>query len=90
MGIETVRSLITHLAEPPKAKKLADELKNTGILSDMPNVKVVPRRVTPVDKDKEVGRWKVIEKELKKRGLPVFGTAGYRKAVEKSWISGGV
>lgn len=90
MGIETARSLVNYLAEPPKAKKLADELENMGVLSDLPNVKVIPRRVTPVDKDKEIGRWKVIQKELQKRGLPVFGNAGYRKAVEKTWISGGV
>lgn len=26
-----------------------------------------------MDKEKEVGRWKVIEKELQDRGLPVLG-----------------
>lgn len=31
------------------------------------------RRQTPIDKEKEVGRWKVIEKELRERGLPVVG-----------------
>lgn len=34
---------------------------------------VLSRRETPVDKEKEVGRWKVIERELKARGLPVLG-----------------
>lgn len=38
-----------------------------------PNVMVLPRRETPVDKEKEVGRWKVIEQELIERGLPVLG-----------------
>jgi hypothetical protein len=38
-----------------------------------PNVMVLPRRETPVDKEKEVGRWKLIEKELTERGLPVLG-----------------
>ncbi|KAK5047226.1 hypothetical protein LTR84_006748 [Exophiala bonariae] len=38
-----------------------------------PNVMVLPRRETPVDKEKEVGRWKLIEKELIERGLPVLG-----------------
>ena len=37
----------------------------------IPNVKFVPKRVTVVDKEKEVGRWKVIEFALKERGLPV-------------------
>ncbi|KEF58864.1 uncharacterized protein A1O9_03707, partial [Exophiala aquamarina CBS 119918] len=38
-----------------------------------PNVMVLSRRETPVDKEKEVGRWKLIEKELIERGLPVLG-----------------
>lgn len=37
------------------------------------NVLVLSRRETPVDKEKEIGRWKVIERELKARGLPVLG-----------------
>ena len=48
------------------------------------------RRVGPVDKEKMVGRWKIITRELEKRQLPVLGTGGYRKAVEKSWIEGGL
>jgi len=39
----------------------------------MPNVEIFPRRHTPIDKEKEVGRWKVIERELQKKGLPVTG-----------------
>ena len=42
-------------------------------LNSIGNVMVLPRRETPVDKEKEVGRWKVIERELKDRGLPVLG-----------------
>ena len=38
-----------------------------------PNVMVLSRRETPVDKEKEIGRWKLIEKELTERGLPVLG-----------------
>lgn len=90
MGISTVRQLINHLAQPPKPKKLIEEIEASGILKDLPNVQVFPRRVTPVDKEKMVGRWKIIERELQKRGLPVFGTGGYRKAVEKRWIQGDV
>ncbi len=37
------------------------------------NVMIIPRRETPLDKEKEVGRWKLIEKELSARGLPVWG-----------------
>lgn len=40
------------------------------------NVMVSTRRETPVDKEKEVGRWKVIVKELEKRQLPIPGRKG--------------
>ena len=48
---------------------------NMPSLTSLPNVEIFPRRHTPVDKEKTVGRWKVIEKELQKRGLPVLGHA---------------
>jgi len=40
---------------------------------DLPNVEIRERRYTPIDREKEIGRWKVIEQELEKRGLPVTG-----------------
>ena len=39
-----------------------------------PNATVHASRRTPIHKDKEVGRWKVIENELVSRGLPVTGS----------------
>ena len=42
-------------------------------LASLPNVRILPRRETPIDKEKRVGRWKVIEEELRDRGLPVLG-----------------
>ena len=36
------------------------------------NVAILPRRETKVDREMEVGRWKVIKKELEDRGLPVY------------------
>jgi hypothetical protein len=38
-----------------------------------PNVMVFSRRETTVDREMEVGRWKVIARELEARGLPVPG-----------------
>lgn len=38
-----------------------------------PNVMVLSRRETPVDKEKETGRWKVIARELQAKGLPPLG-----------------
>lgn len=73
------------LVRPPKAKKLAEELAADGVLAGLPNVAVYGRRVTPIDKHKQVGRWKVIVQELEKRGLPVTGTGGHSKSIERRW-----
>ncbi|CAK7236120.1 hypothetical protein SCUCBS95973_009498 [Sporothrix curviconia] len=82
---DTVGALLAVLVRPPKAKKLAEELAADGALAGLPNVAVYGRRVTPIDKHKAVGRWKVIVEELEKRGLPVTGTGGYDKAIERKW-----
>ncbi|KAL1897640.1 hypothetical protein Sste5346_003946 [Sporothrix stenoceras] len=81
----TVGDLLRVLVRPPKAKKLAEELAVDGQLAALPNVAVYGRRVTPVDKHKAVGRWKVIVQELEKRNLPVTGTGGFGKSVERKW-----
>jgi hypothetical protein len=42
------------------------------------------KRVHANQKDKDLGRWKVIEKELKDRGLPLpFGARGIAVGEEK-------
>jgi hypothetical protein len=68
--------LLGFMATPPKPKKLVETLAQKQVLFDLPNVKVHARRVTPIDKEKSVGRWKLIEKELENRGLPVVGHSG--------------
>lgn len=77
---------------PTKPRKVLDEIRSPrgrgGELLHLPNVKVYGRRVTPIDKEVFVGRWKIIEEELRRRGLPVTGTGGYGKAREKEWIMG--
>ena len=50
-----------------------DALAQKEELLDLPNVAVYPKRLSIVDKEKSVGRWKIIEQELKARSLPVFG-----------------
>ena len=69
-GIVNPRQLMVHLVKKPKPKKLAE---TTNRLADLPNVQIFDRRFTPIDREKEVGRWKVIEEELQARGLPVTG-----------------
>ena len=70
---QKVTDVVSHLSEKPKPKKLAQVLLARPDLMTLPNVEIFERRHTPIDKEKEVGRWKVIEAELVKRGLPVTG-----------------
>lgn len=77
--ITNTKALLGHLVRKPKAKRLADSLFANEV-AELPNIQIIDRRYTPIDKEKEVGRWKVIEKELTARGLPITGTdAGIRK-----------
>ena len=55
-----------------KPKKLADGLLRKQDLVGLPNVHIMARRETPIDKDKRLGRWKVIAAELESKGLPVL------------------
>lgn len=73
---KTVQALLAHLIKPPKPRKLAEALSQKEELLTLPNVSVYAKRVTPIDKHKSVGRWKVIEQELSYRGLPVTGHGG--------------
>jgi hypothetical protein len=54
---------------------LAETLATKTELASLPNIKIMSRRETSVDKEKAVGRWKIIEAELRSRGLPVLGRA---------------
>lgn len=67
---------------------MAEVIESGGDLLNLPNVQVYSRRVTPVDKHKMVGRWKVIVQELEKRGLPATGTGKYDKAKERHYLLG--
>jgi hypothetical protein len=69
----TARSLLTHITQKPKPAKLFDALVERQDLVSLPNVKIFNRRITPIDQEKMVGRWKIIEKELNSRGLPLTG-----------------
>lgn len=71
--INSARALFGFLVKKPKPKKLVQSLMADENLINLPNVKIMDRRYTPIDKEKQVGRWKVIEKELTRQGLPVTG-----------------
>lgn len=80
--------IIVALTINKRGKKLAEVLEEQKALAALPNVTVHNRRVTPIDREVAVGRWKVIEEELRKRDLPVTGTAGYGKNKERDWLTG--
>ncbi|KAK5169662.1 uncharacterized protein LTR77_005640 [Saxophila tyrrhenica] len=69
----TVQDLFDAIKIKEKPKKLArtEELQTLRI--ELPNVEVHPKRRSVIDKEKRVGRWKVIEAELEARDLPVKG-----------------
>jgi hypothetical protein len=67
----TAKALLNHLITPPKPKKLVEELNQKHDLVSLPNVTIWSRKITSIDKEQRIGRWKVIEEELKSRNLPV-------------------
>ena len=77
-AISTPKSLLVHLVKKPKPKRTAEALLSSTRIAGLPNVQIVDRRYGPISREIEIGRWKVIKKELKKRGLPVSGRAGVR------------
>lgn len=63
-------------------------LQEKQAFQGLPNVRVFPRRVTPIDEEIMAGRWKLIVRELEKRKLPVTGTGDFSPAVETRWVAG--
>lgn len=71
--ITSAQSLLEQLHEKPKPKKLAQALTVNEKLKNLPNVQLFGRRYTPIDREQELGRWKVIVDQLKERDLPIRG-----------------
>lgn len=69
----TAKALLNHLITKPKPRKLVEALVQKDELITLPNVSIYADRITPIDKETTVGRWKVIKKELEERGLPITG-----------------
>ena len=57
----------------PKPSKIAEILAKSQIGACQGNLMILGRKETSIDREKELGRWKVIEAELRSRGLPVLG-----------------
>ncbi|KAJ6785350.1 hypothetical protein PWT90_07521 [Aphanocladium album] len=84
----TVGHLITLTAKQPKSKRLAEILQKTEELQQLANVKLHDRRVSSIDREIAIGRWKLIEEELAKRDLPSTGLGGLSKNLEREHILG--
>jgi hypothetical protein len=72
---KTAGAMFVHLWKPEKPKKLAERLMSDEELANLPNVKIADHRITIVHREREVGRWKVIEEELTDRGIPPLNRA---------------
>jgi hypothetical protein len=69
-GITDVSALLNTLLRPEPAKTVTLEIqKQRQDLLELPNVTFAKKRVTKGDKDKAVGRFKLIERELAARDL---------------------
>ena len=66
--------------QKPKPAKINDHLVANEQLMSQSNVKVVAHKTGSIRREKDLGRWKVIEKELLTRGLPVPGMSGAEKS----------
>ncbi|APA07129.1 hypothetical protein SS1G_04157 [Sclerotinia sclerotiorum 1980 UF-70] len=73
----TAEKLLQHLITPPKPPTLNKALKQNEELLSLPNVSVFRKRITPVDKERNVGRLKVIREEFKSRGLMESNKTGW-------------
>ncbi|KAI3395194.1 hypothetical protein diail_1688 [Diaporthe ilicicola] len=87
-SVHTAGHLVALLVKPEPPTKLAEALEQQGELASLPNVRVHATRRTPVHKHQEVGRWKVIVKELEKRKMPATGDGGIGAYVEDKWFRG--
>ncbi|PHH77746.1 hypothetical protein CDD80_260 [Ophiocordyceps camponoti-rufipedis] len=84
----TLRDLLLVTGKEPKPMRLTVELRERGELDSLPNVTVHKQRVGIITKETNLGRWKLIQQELGKRGLPERGPANASGLVEAKWLSG--
>lgn len=68
-----------YVTEEP-AKKLYDSKEIQRLKANVPNVIVHEKRQTMMEKEKAIGRWKLIEDELVARDLPLTGLRWPRTA----------
>ncbi|KAI0855467.1 ribosomal subunit 39S-domain-containing protein [Xylaria cubensis] len=88
-SITTVQALLRVLKKPPKPATLNEEIqKRHPDLLELPNVTVAAKRVTRGDKEKALGRFKIMQEEFKKRDIPGIGHGYARKGKELQRLKG--
>ncbi|KAI0412766.1 ribosomal subunit 39S-domain-containing protein [Xylaria grammica] len=88
-SITTVKTLLHALKKPPKPATFTEEVqKRHPELLELPNVTFTPRRVTRGDKEIALGRFQLMQDELKKRGLPAHGHGWASKGGDITRMSG--
>ncbi|KAI9700952.1 MAG: hypothetical protein M1820_006597 [Bogoriella megaspora] len=68
---KTAHDLYLNFIQKPKPTKLAETLLSDPRLVESDNVSISAHKINLVDKERSIGRWKVIERELHERDLPV-------------------
>ncbi|KAI1329460.1 ribosomal subunit 39S-domain-containing protein [Xylariaceae sp. FL0255] len=90
-SISSVRHILQLLKKPPKPATLTEEIqKRQKTLTSLPNVHVASKRITKGDKEEALGRLKVMQAELAKRGLPLTGNGGATRNRELRRLKGGL
>ncbi|KAI0184261.1 ribosomal subunit 39S-domain-containing protein [Xylaria flabelliformis] len=85
----TVQALLRVLKKPLKPATLNEEIqKRHPDLLELPNVTVAAKRVTRGDKEKALGRFKIMQEEFKKRDIPGIGHGYARKGKELQRLKG--
>ncbi|KAL9112979.1 MAG: hypothetical protein Q9227_002844 [Pyrenula ochraceoflavens] len=74
----------TTKAANPKPTRVSGHLRAERDLTALKNVRIRKKRHTTVEKERQLGRLKVIEQELEKKGLPAFAkTPRWMRAEEE-------
>ena len=96
---QSVRALVKpgHRATVPaanvEAKKVLHDrpriMTKGPALLRLPNVRVLPTPLTEVQREREIGRWKEIQRQWRRRGLPTGKILSHiDKGPEKAWAWG--
>ncbi|KAI0477116.1 ribosomal subunit 39S-domain-containing protein [Xylariaceae sp. FL0804] len=85
---ETIHQQHQQQQQPQREKY--NKNKNAAALLTLPNVTVAAKRVTRADRERALGRLKLMHEEMRKRDLPLHGHGFAEKNKEMSRFRGGV